>query len=200
VEKIDPVRYISNYSSGKMGFALAEDAANRGAEVLLIAGPVHLKTAHPNITRIDVTSAEEMYRIATEHFPTTNVAILCAAVADYKPLHYAEQKIKRHSDESLSLELTPNPDIAATLGKMKQPHQQLIGFALETNNEILHAKEKLQNKNLDFIVLNSLQDQDAGFQKDTNKITILDANGEQKVFPVKTKKEVAHDIINLLNK
>ncbi|GHV10468.1 phosphopantothenoylcysteine decarboxylase [Bacteroidia bacterium] len=200
VEKIDPVRYISNYSSGKMGFSLAEEAANRGAKVILIAGPVQLKTVHPNITRIDVQSAEEMYQAATEYFTKTDIAILCAAVADYKPRYYAEQKIKRNSNEILSLELTPNPDIAAALGQLKQPHQQLIGFALETNNEIAHAKEKLQNKKLDFIVLNSLQDEGAGFQKDTNKITILAANGEQQVFSVKSKKEVAKDIINLLNK
>jgi len=195
-EKIDPVRYISNYSSGKMGFALAEECALRGAEVVLISGPVKLDAVHPNIRRVDVESAEEMYRAALEHFPTMDAAILCAAVADYKPLHCSENKLKRKSDERLTLELTPNPDIAATLGKMKKPEQLLVGFALETDQEKFHAKEKLRKKNLDFIVLNSLKDKGSCFQGDTNKIMIMDANGNVKEFPLKTKKEVAKDIIN----
>ncbi|MDR2805302.1 MAG: bifunctional phosphopantothenoylcysteine decarboxylase/phosphopantothenate--cysteine ligase CoaBC, partial [Dysgonamonadaceae bacterium] len=157
-EKIDPVRYISNYSSGKMGFALAEDCASRGAEVVLISGPVKLEAIHPNIRRIDVELAEEMYRAALDCFPAMDAGILCAAVADYKPLHYSESKLKRSNDEGLALELTPNPDIAAALGEIKKPEQRLVGFALETDNEMTHAGEKLRKKNLDFIVLNSLKD------------------------------------------
>ncbi|MDR2626671.1 MAG: bifunctional phosphopantothenoylcysteine decarboxylase/phosphopantothenate--cysteine ligase CoaBC [Dysgonamonadaceae bacterium] len=200
-EKIDPVRYISNYSSGKMGLALAEECAWRGAEVLLISGPVKLDVLHPNIRRINVESAEEMYRAALEYFPATDVGILCAAVADYKPAQYSENKLKRETGEKRMLELTPNPDIAAALGAIKKPEQQLVGFALETDNEIIHAEEKLRKKNLDFIVLNSLKDAGAGFQGDTNKITILDTHGNVKAFPLRTKKEVARDIINeIVNK
>jgi phosphopantothenoylcysteine decarboxylase/phosphopantothenate--cysteine ligase len=195
-EKIDPVRYISNYSSGKMGFALAEECASQAAEVILISGPVALATAHPNIRRIDVESAEEMHRAALDCFPAMDIGILCAAVADYKPSQYSNNKLKRKSDESLVLELTPNPDIAAALGNIKRPEQTLIGFALETDNEIAHAREKLQKKKLDFIVLNSLNDNGAGFQSDTNKVTILDTRGNTKEFPLRTKKEIAKDIIN----
>jgi phosphopantothenoylcysteine decarboxylase/phosphopantothenate--cysteine ligase len=195
-EKIDPVRYISNRSSGKMGFALAEECASRGAEVVLISGPVALKTVHPNIRRVDVESVEEMYRAALEHFPTMNAGILCAAVADYKPLHYSKGKIKRKAGEGLTLELTPNPDIAAALGKIKKPEQLLVGFALETDNEKIHAEEKLRKKNLDFIVLNSLNDEGACFQFDTNKIMIMDVHGNVKEFPLKTKREVAKDIVD----
>jgi phosphopantothenoylcysteine decarboxylase/phosphopantothenate--cysteine ligase len=195
-EKIDPVRYISNYSSGKMGYALAEECASRGAEVILISGPVKLNTIHPGIKRIDVESAEEMYRAAMEYFPQTDAGILCAAVADYKPVHYSENKLKRKTGEVLDLELTPNPDIAAALGKIKKAGQLLIGFALETDNERVHAEEKLKKKNLDFIVLNSLKEAGAGFQVDTNKITILDSKGNAKDFPLKSKREVAKDIIN----
>ncbi|MDR1527482.1 MAG: bifunctional phosphopantothenoylcysteine decarboxylase/phosphopantothenate--cysteine ligase CoaBC [Dysgonamonadaceae bacterium] len=195
-EKIDPVRYISNYSSGKMGFALAEECALRGAEVILISGPVQLDVIHPNIRRINVESAEEMYRAALKYFPATDVGILCAAVADYRPLLYSENKLKRKNGESVVLELTPNPDIAAALGTIKKPGQRLIGFALETDNERMHAEEKLRKKNLDFIVLNSLNDTGAGFRGDTNKITILDTHGNVKEFPLRTKKEVAKDIID----
>ncbi|MDR0541093.1 MAG: bifunctional phosphopantothenoylcysteine decarboxylase/phosphopantothenate--cysteine ligase CoaBC [Dysgonamonadaceae bacterium] len=195
-EKIDPVRYISNYSSGKMGFALAEECALRGAEVVLISGPVSLSIARPNIRRIDVESAEEMYRAALEYFPTADTAILCAAVADYKPVHYSENKLKRTAGKDRVLELTPNPDIAAALGKIKKPEQLIIGFALETDNETVHAEEKRRKKNLDFIVLNSLKDEGAGFQGDTNKVTILDARGNVKEFPLKMKKEIAKDIID----
>ena len=195
-EKIDPVRYISNYSSGKMGFALAEECASCGAEVVLISGPVQLDTVHPNIRRMDVESAEEMYRAALEHFPTMDAGILCAAIADYKPVHYSENKLKRKPDEGLTLELTPNPDIAAALGKIKKSEQLLVGFALETDNERIHAEEKLRKKNLDFIVINSLKDEGAGFQCDTNKIMIMDTHGNLKEFPLKTKREVAKDIVN----
>jgi phosphopantothenoylcysteine decarboxylase/phosphopantothenate--cysteine ligase len=194
-ERIDPVRYIGNYSSGKMGFALAEACAERGANVLLVSGPVALE-ARSNIRRIDVESAEEMFNAAVLHFPMMDAAILCAAVADFRPAHYSENKIKRSDEASYQLELIPNPDIAATLGSMKTPRQTLIGFALETENEAAHALEKLKRKKLDFIVLNSLNDKGAGFRNDTNKVTLLDAQGTAKAFPLKTKREVAEDIIN----
>ena len=195
-EKLDPVRFIGNYSSGKMGFALAEECASRGAEVILVAGPVNLKTSHPNIKRIDVESAEEMYEASVKVFPEMDAAILCAAVADYRPKEQATEKIKRDSDNMI-LELTPNKDIAASLGQMKKGNQILIGFALETNNETQNALKKMEKKNLDYIVLNSLKDDGAGFKYDTNKISILFRNGERKDFDLKSKKEVAGDIINV---
>ncbi len=195
-EKLDPVRFIGNYSSGKMGFALAEECASRGAEVILVAGPVNLKTCHPNIKRIDVESAEEMYEASVKAFPEMDAAILCAAVADYRPKEQATEKIKRDSDNMI-LELTPNKDIAASLGQMKKGNQILIGFALETNNETQNALKKMEKKNLDYIVLNSLKDDGAGFKYDTNKISILFRNGERKDFDLKSKKEVAGDIINV---
>ncbi|MBQ1178707.1 MAG: bifunctional phosphopantothenoylcysteine decarboxylase/phosphopantothenate--cysteine ligase CoaBC [Bacteroidaceae bacterium] len=195
-EKIDPVRFIGNYSSGKMGFALAEECASRGAEVTLVAGPVQLKTSHPGIHRIDVESCEEMYNATTAAFRDAHAAILCAAVADFTPETTADKKIKRESDD-LILRLKPTHDIAAELGRMKQPHQQLIGFALETNDEVAHAQGKLQRKNLDFIVLNSLRDAGAGFRHDTNKITII-SNTDIKEYPLKTKAEVARDIVDEL--
>ena len=193
-EKIDPVRFIGNYSSGKMGFALAEECASRGAEVTLVAGPVQIKTTHPNIHRIDVESCAEMYAATTEAFKTADCGILCAAVADFTPETTAETKIKREGDD-LVLRLKPTHDIAAALGQMKQPHQHLIGFALETNDEVAHAQGKLERKNLDFIVLNSLNDNGAGFRHDTNKITIITAT-ETKEFPLKPKSEVAKDIVD----
>ena len=195
-EKIDPVRFIGNYSSGKMGFALAEECASRGADVTLVAGPVQLKTSHPGIHRIDVESCEEMYNATTEAFRDAHAAILCAAVADFTPETTADKKIKRESDD-LILRLKPTHDIAAELGRMKQPHQQLIGFALETNDEVVHAQGKLQRKNLDFIVLNSLRDAGAGFRHDTNKITII-SNTDIKEYPLKPKAEVARDIVDEL--
>ena len=179
-----------------MGFALAEECASRGAEVTLISGPVQLKTAHPGIQRLNVESAEEMHRLALENFPSADITILCAAVADYKPIHYSATKIKREAGKACLLELTPNPDIAAALGTIKQNGQMLIGFALETDHAQAHAEEKLKKKKLDFIVINSLQDEGAGFQGDTNKITILDAAGNVKTFPLKSKKEVARDIVD----
>lgn len=194
-EKIDPVRFIGNYSSGKMGFALAEECARRGAEVTLIAGPVSLKTHHPNITRIDVESAEEMYNASIKSFPTADVAILCAAVADFRPAEQFPEKVKR-GGEILNISLVPNKDIAASLGKMKKANQQLIGFALETNDEEANALKKIVKKNLDFIVLNSLNDSGAGFKYNTNKIAIINKNGERTDFGLKPKKEVATDIIN----
>lgn len=193
-EKIDPVRFIGNYSSGKMGFALAEECASRGAEVILIAGPVMLKTKHPNINRIDVESADEMYQASVTNFIGVDTAILCAAVADYRPKDQAGQKLKRNDDE-MSLKLVPNKDIAATLGKMKTK-QTLVGFALETNDEETNALKKIEKKNLDYIVLNSLNDKGAGFRYDTNKITIISKDGQKKEFPLKSKKEVASDIID----
>lgn len=195
-EKIDPVRFIGNYSSGKMGFALAEECAARGAEVTLVAGPVQMKTVHPAIRRIDVESCAEMYEATTAAFTEANAAILCAAVADFTPETTADTKIKREGDD-LVLRLKPTHDIAAALGRMKQPHQHLVGFALETNDETAHAQDKLRRKNLDFIVLNSLRDAGAGFRHDTNKVTII-SNNNIKEYPLKSKTEVAKDIVDEL--
>lgn len=197
-EKLDPVRFIGNYSSGKMGFALAEACAASGALVTLIAGPVALTARHPAIRRIDVESAEEMYGAATQAFEEADAAILCAAVADYRPEQAAGQKIKRETTGPLTLHLVPNPDIAASLGAVKRPGQVLVGFALETSDETAHAAGKLERKNLDFIVLNSLRDAGAGFRCDTNKITILDRKGETVSYPLKSKREVAEDIVERL--
>ncbi|MDR2042527.1 MAG: bifunctional phosphopantothenoylcysteine decarboxylase/phosphopantothenate--cysteine ligase CoaBC [Tannerella sp.] len=194
-EKIDPVRFIGNYSSGKMGFALAQACAGRGAEVELVAGPVSLQAAHPLIRRTDVESAGEMYAAATDIFPKADAAILCAAVADYRPETPRESKIKRGKDERLTLSLVLNKDIAATLGQMKRPGQVVAGFALETDNGIVHAKEKLERKNLDLIVLNSLQDEGAGFGHDTNRVVMIDREGETTPLPLKSKRDVAADIV-----
>lgn len=194
-EKIDPVRFIGNYSSGKMGFALAEECARRGAQVELVAGPTGLQTRLSGIHRTDVESAAEMHAAAVEVFSHCDAGILCAAVADYTPATCATQKIKRTGD--LSLQLKPTRDIAAALGAMKQAHQRLIGFALETDHEESNALGKLRKKNFDFIVLNSLQDAGAGFAHDTNKITILTPN-DKLSFPLKHKTEVAQDIIDQL--
>lgn len=193
-EKIDPVRFIGNYSSGKMGFALAEECASRGAEVTLVAGPVSLSTTHPNIRRIDVESADEMYEASIANFENVDIAILCAAVADYRPKDLAVEKIKR-GDDDMNLSLIPNRDIAASLGKLKKA-QKLVGFALETNDEVVNALKKIEKKNLDFIVLNSLNDQGAGFRHDTNKVSIISKDGKKKDFPLKSKTEVASDIID----
>lgn len=195
-EKIDPVRFIGNYSSGKMGYALAESCARRGAEVTLISGPVQVKAQYPSIKVTKVESAHQMHEAAIEAFPTSDAAILCAAVADFTPEVKADQKIKREK-EDLILRLVPTEDIAAALGKIKKENQCLVGFALETNNELANARHKLEKKNFDFIVLNSLQDAGAGFQCDTNKITIVDK--EKAIpYPLKTKTEVADDIIDRL--
>lgn len=196
-EKIDPVRFIGNYSSGKMGFALAEECARRGAEVTLITGPVQLKTQHSRIHRIDVESAQEMYEAAQTCFPTSDVGVLCAAVADFRPETVAGKKIKREKEEELTLHLQATQDIAASLGKIKEDNQLLVGFALETNNEQQNAEGKLERKNFDFIVLNSLNDAGAGFRHDTNKISIIDRKGRED-YPLKPKQEVAQDIINHL--
>ncbi len=192
-ERIDPVRFIGNYSSGKMGFALAEECAARGAEVELLCGPVQLSTSTPGIHLTRVESARQMWEAASNLFPSMDAAILCAAVADFTPDNVADQKIKREGDD-LVLRLKPTRDIAKGLGAMKREDQRLIGFALETNDELDNARKKLQKKNFDFIVLNSLQDEGAGFQHDTNKITIVSAT-DVKAFPLKPKTEVARDII-----
>lgn len=197
-EKIDAVRFIGNFSTGKMGFALAEECATRGAKVELIAGPVGLKTKHPNIHRTDVTSAQQMYEVATTCFPTCDTAILCAAVADFTPSTITDRKIKREGSGGMHLDLQPTQDIARELGRMKQKGQELIGFALETDHEIEHAQGKLQRKNLDFIVLNSLRNPGAGFAHDTNQITLLFADGTRKDFGLKSKTEVASDIVDHL--
>ena len=196
-EKIDPVRFIGNYSSGKMGFALAEECARRGAQVTLITGPVQLKTQHSGIIRVDVESAEEMYKAAQAHFPDADAGILCAAVADYRPETVADKKIKREKEEELTLHLQATQDIAASLGAIKRKQQCLVGFALETNNEQQNAEGKLERKNFDFIVLNSLNDAGAGFRHDTNKISIIDRKGRTD-YPLKSKTEVAQDIIDCL--
>ncbi|MFZ4456789.1 MAG: bifunctional phosphopantothenoylcysteine decarboxylase/phosphopantothenate--cysteine ligase CoaBC [Bacteroidales bacterium] len=196
-EKIDPVRFIGNYSSGKMGFALAEECARRGAEVVLVCGPVDLETSSAKIKRIDVESAQEMFEAAIEAFKTADSAILCAAVADFSPETTNDSKIKR-GESDLVIKLKPTQDIAAALGNAKRDNQILVGFALETNDEKANAKSKLERKNLDFIVLNSLQQEGAGFRHDTNKISIIERNGETTDFELKSKKEVARDIINRL--
>ena len=195
-EKIDPVRFIGNYSSGKMGLALAEECAARGAEVELVCGPVQLKTTHTSIHRTDVESAEEMYQAARRLYADADAGILCAAVADFTPEKVAGQKIKREG-EDLVLRLKPTRDIARALGEDKRPGQILAGFALETQDEAAHAREKLQRKRFDFIVLNSLNDEGAGFRCDTNKITILTDN-DSRSYPLKSKTEVAADIIDRL--
>ncbi len=195
-EKIDPVRYISNYSSGRMGFALAEACAAEGAEVELVTGPVSLVTQHPGIRRTDVETAAEMLAAATTLFPGMDAAILCAAVADFTPEAPAAEKIK-HSGDGLLLHLQPTTDIAAKLGEMKTASQRLVGFALETEHERENARRKLEKKRLDLIVLNSLRDRGAGFAVETNKVTILSPDGEQE-YPLKKKTDVAKDIVDKL--
>jgi len=222
-EKIDPVRFIGNYSSGKMGFALAEECARRGAEVTLIAGPVSLTVnetyrpyephePHGTIRRTDVESCQEMYDAATKTFPQMDAAILCAAVADFRPAEVADKKIKREAlnpqssnsnpqssilNSQFSIALVPNPDIAASLGQMKRDGQLLVGFALETNDEVQNAHHKLEKKNLDFIVLNSLRNEGTCFKSDENQISIISRDG-QKDYDKKSKSEVARDIIDEL--
>ena len=196
-EKIDPVRFIGNYSSGKMGFALAEECMRRGADVTLIAGPVS-RSCSQSIRRIDVESCEEMYNAATEAFASHDAAILCAAVADFRPETTADRKIKREKDD-LILKLCPTNDIAASLGKMKSKEQKLIGFALETNDEETNAKKKLKKKNLDFIVLNSTRNEGTTFRSDYNKISIISENGKMD-FDKKPKVDVAKDIVDEMEK
>ena len=193
-EKIDPVRFIGNYSSGKMGFAIAEECRRRGAEVTLVAGPVSLKCSD-SIKRIDVESCSEMYDVATEAFAHSDVAILAAAVADYRPAEVADKKIKRVGD--LQIALSPNPDIAAAIGKMKSSAQTIVAFALETNDELANAERKLQKKNADFVVLNSLCNKGTCFRTDENQIEIVVCDG-RKSFPKKPKAQVAADIVDEL--
>lgn len=196
-EAIDPVRFIGNHSSGKMGFAIAESMANLGATVTLVSGPTFLHTSHPNVSVQNVMSAEEMYEACIAVFPKTNIAVLAAAVADYRPSVKADQKIKK-KDETLTIELTKTKDIAASLGKMKQKGQVIVGFALETEQEQENALKKLESKNFDLIVLNSLKDSGAGFGHDTNKITLIDSSRAVRSFDLKSKKEVARDIVSAI--
>ena len=193
-EAIDPVRFIGNHSSGKMGYELADRAAELGAEVVLVSGPTHLNPLHQEIQVIRVTTAEEMYKAVHDHYPNTDISISAAAVSDYRPTRVAGEKIKKKS-ASMTIELEPTRDILASMGAAKE-HQYLLGFALETNNELENAMGKLHRKNLDAIVLNSLQDAGAGFGKPTNKITFIDKDGGVKPFPLKSKAEVASDIFN----
>lgn len=194
-ERIDPVRFIGNYSSGKMGFALAEECHRRGAQVTLVAGPVALACS-PGIERIDVESCEEMYQAATSHFPHADAAILCAAVADFRPEHVSDEKIKR-GDDGLVVRLQPTHDIAAALGRMKAPGQMLVAFALETSNEVENARLKLAKKHADFIVLNSTRNPGTTFRTDDNQVSIISADGKRD-YPKKPKTEVARDIIDEL--
>ena len=196
-EPIDPVRYIGNHSSGRMGIALAEKAVQMGAEATLILGPVDNVILSPRIRVIRVTTADEMYQAAVKEFPDSDVAILAAAVADFKPAESFDTKVKREKEE-LVLRLVPTPDIAAALGATKTNKQILVGFALETENELQNAMEKIRKKSLDYIVLNSLRDEGAGFGYDTNKITIIDKSGNRKEYPLKSKIEVAEDILKYL--
>jgi phosphopantothenoylcysteine decarboxylase / phosphopantothenate---cysteine ligase len=196
-EAIDPVRFIGNHSSGKMGFAIAEELANQGATVNLVSGPTHQHTNHPGVNVKYVTSADQMYELCASLFPLSDIAVLAAAVADYKPAFVADQKIKKNG-ESLTLELTKNPDIAASLGKLKHNGQVIVGFALETEQEQANALKKLESKNFDLIVLNSLNDKGAGFGHDTNKVTIISRDQRIRNFDLKDKKEVARDIVSTI--
>ncbi len=196
-EDIDPVRFIGNYSSGKMGFAIAEEAATRGAEVTLVTGPVSLHTTHPAIKRIDVRSACQMLEAARSAFADCDAAILSAAVADYAPEHRHDTKLKRENTEGLELKLVKNPDIAATLGAEKG-ERILVGFALETDHEHENALSKMRRKGLDMIVLNSLRNPLAGFNKDTNQVSVIRKDGVETEFPAKDKRDVARDILNQL--
>lgn len=197
-EKIDPVRFIGNYSSGKMGYALAECAASLGAKVTLISGPVHQTVSNSGITVHNVESARQMLNCCENYWPDSDIAIMCAAVADYAPQEYTDHKIKRETDEIPVLKLVKNPDIAATLGNSKRPDQVLVGFALETNNEEANALKKLRNKNLDMICLNSLNDAGAGFGTDTNKVSVITVGGDRIDLPMMSKKDTAAKIMQLI--
>lgn len=195
-EKIDPVRFIGNYSSGKMGYAIAEECASRGADVYLVSGPVALTVSNPSIKVINIESAREMLDACEDVFPRADIAIMCAAVADYAPRDVADRKIKREHDDVPVIHLVKNPDIAASLGASKRQGQILVGFALETDNEFANASEKLRRKNLDMIVLNSLRDKGACFGTDTNKVSVIKSDGSRLDFPMKSKREVAKDIVD----
>ncbi len=194
-EKIDPVRFIGNFSSGKMGYSIAEELASRGAKVILVSGPTSVDVKHPNIELNSVVSAQEMYEACAKVFPDCNGAVLSAAVADYTPVVCADQKVKSDKDEMV-VELKATVDIAQKLGEIKKEGQLLVGFALETQNALTNAQKKLKEKNLDFIVLNSLENKGAGFGHDTNQITIIDSDNNKEEFSLKTKREVAIDIVN----
>lgn len=197
-EKIDPVRFIGNHSTGKMGKAIANTLACRGANVELVLGPVDIHGLSPKINVTKITSAKEMFEACQTIFESCDAGILAAAVADFTPVKYSNKKIKKRENDNLQLFMTRTPDVLLTLGKSKKEHQVLAGFALETHDEINNAQKKLNKKNLDFIVLNSMNDLDAGFAKDTNKITIIEKNGKKHKFGTKSKKEVSVDIVNLL--
>lgn len=198
-ENLDPVRFIGNYSSGKMGLAVAEALAYEGASVTLVMGPSVLKANHSLIQQIDVQSAQDMFDACQNHFSDMDIAVMSAAVADYRPKNKAKEKIKKKSDE-LSLELEKTTDILKTLGKSKKPNQIVVGFALESNDEETYAKKKLKDKNADLIVLNSIKDKGAGFMKDTNKVTIFNKNGTKNSYELKSKTEVAKDIVEQIIK
>lgn len=197
-EPIDAVRFIGNFSSGKMGIALADTLASQGADVVLVCGPSKERSANHNVKRVDVTTAEEMFSVCSKEFPSSNAAILTAAVADFRPKHVAEHKIKKEAGGMSEVELEETQDILASLGKMKKAGQVLAGFALETDNEAANAKSKLERKNLDFIVMNSLRDPGAGFGGNTNKVTIFTRDGKTHNFDLKPKNEVARDIADVL--
>ena len=199
-EAIDPVRFIGNYSTGKMGFAIADAAASRGADVTVVSGPVDVKPSHPDVKVVKVESARQMLSECERLFPEVSAAIFSAAVADYAPAKPERSKIKRENSDFRSLELVKNPDIAATLSGQKRPDQLTVGFALETDNETVNAMHKLQKKNLDLIVLNSLRDKGAGFGCDTNKVSIYSTRGLIADLPLKSKQECARDIISILSK
>ncbi len=199
-EAIDPVRYVGNNSSGKMGYAIAEALANRGAKVNLVSGPVDIHCKHPNITLTKVSTADEMYNSCMANYPACDAAIMAAAVSDFKPKIIHQEKVKkREKKQPMKLELIPTPDVLRAMGEKKE-NQVLVGFALETTDEEIHAREKLKKKNLDFIVLNSLNDRDAGFGYDTNKVTIIDNKNKVFRYPLKDKSEVASDIVDMLEK
>ena len=201
-EAIDPVRFIGNHSSGRMGYAIADAFAEAGAEVILVSGPTNMQPVHPDIQLVRVTSAAEMFEACASRIANADIAIFSAAVADFTPEMVADRKVKK-GEEDLVIRLKPTTDIAATLGAEKRMDQLFIGFALETHDAMEHAKGKIKRKNLDLIVLNSLEDQGAGFGTETNKITMIDKKGRVEAFDLKKKREVARDIlektINLLN-
>jgi phosphopantothenoylcysteine decarboxylase/phosphopantothenate--cysteine ligase len=196
-ERLDPVRFIGNFSTGKMGIAIANSLADQGAEVTLVLGPTQFGTVHPQVCTIKVESAREMYQACVDAFPGTSVAVLASAVADYRPKEVADQKIKKAAD-TFDIGLVRNPDILESLGRMKTPDQVLAGFALETHNELENAEKKMIAKNTDFIVLNSLNDEGAGFGTDTNKVTILSRNGEPQVLPLQSKQAAADAIVQFI--
>lgn len=197
-ERIDPVRFIGNFSTGKMGFAIADEAARRGADVTVVAGPVSVKPGNPEVKVVSVESAHEMLDRCQSLFPNCDIAIMAAAVADYAPVEIAQTKIKREHTSDTTIELKRNPDIAASLGAIKKPGQTLVGFALETDNEANNAVDKMKRKNLDLIVLNSLRDKGAGFGTDTNKVTVFFKDGRSEEFGLKSKQTVASDILDLI--